>query len=261
MRCAIDKDSGTNPPYKASEYRSTQNYQYGFFECRLKTVKKSGTVCSLVLYTGPSAGTIWDEIDIEILCKDTTQMQCNYYADSEGGHEHMVSLGFDSASDFHTYGWEWQTGFITWYVDGKPVYTVTNSGQKFPKTASMYICTFWNGTAVDWQGAFDGVVPVYVYYDWVKYSRTNPYASATVEPTAAATPAPTTASCTCTLGDVNCSGGIDIVDALLTAQSYVGLNPVTFNACAADVNRSGSIDIVDALRMAQCYVGLVSCSF
>ena len=60
------------------------------------------------------------------------------------------------------------------------------------------------------------------------------------------------------LGDVNMSNSIDIVDALLIAQYYVGLNPSSFNAAYADVNCSGSIDIVDALLVAQRYVGLIS---
>jgi hypothetical protein len=58
-------------------------------------------------------------------------------------------------------------------------------------------------------------------------------------------------------GDVNNDGSIDIIDALLTAQYYVGLNPDPFNTDAADVTCDGSVDIVDALRMAQYYVGLV----
>jgi glucuronoarabinoxylan endo-1,4-beta-xylanase len=61
-----------------------------------------------------------------------------------------------------------------------------------------------------------------------------------------------------TRGDVNGSGTIDIVDALLIAQYYVGLNPSGFVAANADVNCTGTIDIVDALLVAQYYVGLVS---
>ncbi len=59
------------------------------------------------------------------------------------------------------------------------------------------------------------------------------------------------------LGDVNSSGVVDIVDALLVAQYYVGLNPANFNPANADVNASGTIDIVDALRIAQYYVGII----
>jgi photosystem II stability/assembly factor-like uncharacterized protein len=60
------------------------------------------------------------------------------------------------------------------------------------------------------------------------------------------------------LGDVNGDSRIDIVDALLIAQYYVGINPAGFNPANADVNCSGAIDIVDALLVAQYYVGLIS---
>ncbi|MBN1575505.1 MAG: hypothetical protein JW913_03080, partial [Chitinispirillaceae bacterium] len=60
-----------------------------------------------------------------------------------------------------------------------------------------------------------------------------------------------------TPGDVNGDGGIDIVDALLIAQYYVGLDPAGFIPGNADVNCDGSIDIVDALLVAQYYVGLI----
>ncbi|MBN2738453.1 MAG: family 43 glycosylhydrolase [Spirochaetales bacterium] len=59
-------------------------------------------------------------------------------------------------------------------------------------------------------------------------------------------------------GDVNESGKVDIVDALLIAQDYVGLDPSGYNAAYGDVNCSGKVDIVDALLVAQYYVGLTS---
>ena len=58
-------------------------------------------------------------------------------------------------------------------------------------------------------------------------------------------------------GDVNGSNTVDIVDALLIAQYYVGLNPTGFDAANADVNCNGTIDIVDALLVAQYCVGLI----
>jgi mannan endo-1,4-beta-mannosidase len=60
------------------------------------------------------------------------------------------------------------------------------------------------------------------------------------------------------LGDVNESNSIDIVDALLVAQYYVGLNPANFNQAYADVNCESGINIVDALLIAQYYVGLIN---
>jgi hypothetical protein len=76
------------------------------------------------------------------------------------------------------------------------------------------------------------------------------------------TPSPTPDSSTQTplpgnLGDVNDNGSIDIVDALLIAQYYVGLDPSNFIPGNADTNCNGSIDIIDALLVAQYYVGLI----
>jgi hypothetical protein len=64
-------------------------------------------------------------------------------------------------------------------------------------------------------------------------------------------------------GDVNSSGNVDIADALLISQFYVGGNPSNFSQSVADVNGDGSVNIQDALLVAQYYVGIVnnlSCS-
>ena len=60
-----------------------------------------------------------------------------------------------------------------------------------------------------------------------------------------------------TPGDVNSDGAVDIIDALLIAQYYVGLKPRDFDAAAADVNCDAKIDIIDALLVAQYYVNLI----
>ena len=71
------------------------------------------------------------------------------------------------------------------------------------------------------------------------------------------TPVPTPTS-HITRGDVNTDGRIDIVDALMVAQYYVGLNVSGFNPAVADADCNGNIDIIDALIIAQYYVGLIS---
>lgn len=60
------------------------------------------------------------------------------------------------------------------------------------------------------------------------------------------------------LGDVNGDESITIIDALLTAQFYVGITPVVFDESVADVDANSSIDIIDALLMAQYYVGIIT---
>jgi len=90
----------------------------------------------------------------------------------------------------------------------------------------------------------------------VKVFRITGNGTVSNPPTPTTTPGPT--AVTGTLGDVNGSGSIDIVDALLIAQYYVGLGPQGFVAANADTDCSDSIDIIDALLIAQYYVGLIS---
>jgi hypothetical protein len=101
----------------------------------------------------------------------------------------------------------------------------------------------------------------------VRLSWENPFLAKQVIPksqlfsgSSASTPAPTIAPTQQpqNLGDVNSNGSVDIVDALLVAQYYVGLNPSGFVLGNADTNCNGSVDIVDALLIAQYYVGLIS---
>lgn len=58
-------------------------------------------------------------------------------------------------------------------------------------------------------------------------------------------------------GDANSDGQADVIDALLTAQYYVGLDPQGIDLSVMDVNGDYSIDIIDALLIAQYYVGLI----
>lgn len=61
-----------------------------------------------------------------------------------------------------------------------------------------------------------------------------------------------------TCGDVNDNDAVDILDALIIAQFYVGLTTQDLDLSVADVNNDGAISIVDALQVAQFYVGLLT---
>jgi beta-glucanase (GH16 family) len=161
----------TSPAYnqfEGGEYRTNNTYGYGLYEVSMKPAKNTGIVSSFFTYTGPAHGTQWDEIDIEFLGKDTRKVQFNYYTNGVGGHEKVIDLGFDASQGFHTYAFDWQPGYIKWYVDGVLKHTAT---QNIPKTPGMIMMNIWNGIGVnDWLGPYNGVNPLYAEYDWVKYT-------------------------------------------------------------------------------------------
>ncbi|HEU4322325.1 MAG TPA: family 16 glycosylhydrolase [Roseiflexaceae bacterium] len=162
----------SNKPYASGEYRTNSNYGYGRYEGRFKAAKGSGTVAaSLFTYTGPSDNQPWDEIDIEILGKDTTKMQTNYYTNGVGGHETMINLGFDASQGFHTYAFEWTPTSIKWYVDGVLVHTENGSRGPLPTHASKLMMNLWPGVGVDsWLGPFNYSGPLTAQFDWVRYT-------------------------------------------------------------------------------------------
>ena len=164
----LDEPSSATPKYSGGEYRTTEKYGYGVYTVRMKPAKNVGIVSSFFTYTGPSEDEPWDEIDIEFLGKDTTKVQFNYFTNGKKpSGEFLYDLEFDAADDFHEYSFDWQKDSITWYVDGKLVYTATKD---IPTTPGRIMMNIWPGIKVDgWLGAYDGTTPLSVSYDWVRY--------------------------------------------------------------------------------------------
>lgn len=177
-----DNPSGseeTFTEYYGSEMRTHQHFGYGDYEVSMKPAKKDGTASTFFLYTGPSEHdedgnpNPWDEIDIEFLGQDTTKVQFNYYVNGVGGHEYMYDLGFDASEDFHTYGFRWAEDYITWFVDGKPVYRVdATESNPMPSTESRILMNYWCGApaAENWMGKYSNPGDEGPEYQWVKTS-------------------------------------------------------------------------------------------
>ena len=57
------------------------------------------------------------------------------------------------------------------------------------------------------------------------------------------------------IGDSNNDGAVDIVDALIVAQYFVGLSPSGFIVSVSDVNDDGAVDIADSIYLLQHLFG------
>lgn len=175
----LNLDTATCPsgcpgkPYASGEYRTNDLFSYGRYSARLKASAGSGTVTSFFTYTGPSDGQPWDEIDVEILGKNTWQMQTNYFTNGVGGHETLIDLGFDASAGYHDYTFEWWPGgSINWFVDGRLVHQETSSRGPLPTHPQRIITNFWPGTGVDsWLGPFQHSGQRTATYDRVQYTK------------------------------------------------------------------------------------------
>lgn len=175
-----DGSEETFTEYYGGEMRTYQYFGYGDYEVRMKPAKKAGTASTFFTCTGdydtnPNTGkpNPWDEIDIEFLGQDTTKVQFNYYVNGKGGHEYMYDLGFDASEDFHTYGFRWTEDYITWFVDGKPVYRVdATESNPMPSTAGRVLMNYWCGAsaAENWMGKYSDPGEEGPEYQWIKTS-------------------------------------------------------------------------------------------
>lgn len=169
MEITITNDSSSTYNYLSGEYRTREKYGYGYYECSMMPIKADGVDTGFFMYTGPSDGDPWDEIDFEFLDYDTTKVQLNYYTDGVGGHEYMLDLGFDASEGYHTYGFDWQPDRITWYVDGVARYSAT---ENLPTNPGKIMVNAWPGIGVDeWLKPFKGNVPLTAKYQWITWSK------------------------------------------------------------------------------------------
>ena len=169
LTLTIDQDRAGKGMYSGAEYRTNDFYGFGYYETSMQAIKNPGVVSSFFTYTGPSDNNPWDEVDIEILGKDTTKVQLNYYKNGQGRHEFMYDLGFDASEGYHTYGFDWQADHITWYVDGKAVHTMYGD---MPVTPGKIMMNTWPGITVDeWLQPFNGKTPLSAHYQWVTYNK------------------------------------------------------------------------------------------
>ena len=191
MKMKICQNSNPSYPqaYSGAELRTTGTYGYGYYEVRMKPCKASGTNSSFFLYTKDDEHNIeWNEVDIEFITKDMGDgrglrsiPQFNFFIDNAGeGHEFLYTdLKFDASTEFHVYGIEYAADHISWYVDGKKVYTATGCEKgghhhakgSLPRHNMQIMVNFWPGTTGvdDWLGPFNYSAPLYAEYDYIKF--------------------------------------------------------------------------------------------
>jgi beta-glucanase (GH16 family) len=158
-------------PYASANVASNAKYGYGTVYGRFQAAAGSGLVTSLFTYAGPDSGSPHDEIDIEILGKDTTKAQFNFFANGSVGNEFTVDLGFDASQGMHDYGFTWTPAGISWYVDGSLRYSVSSAGVSLPVTPGQIMVNLWavDGSAAGWAGTYDGT-PATALYDYVGFA-------------------------------------------------------------------------------------------
>jgi len=122
-RFILNKERSGVRDYTSASISSHQKFLYGRFEAEIRPANVSGVVTGVFLQRNSPR----QEIDIELLGKDTTKMLLNVYYNPGGkgarieygyrGTPVLIDLGFDASEDFHHYIVEWSSEVIRWSVD------------------------------------------------------------------------------------------------------------------------------------------------
>ena len=157
-----------------AEYRTIQAVTYGRFETRMRSAGVSGMLSSFFTYY--DAASPWNEIDIETMGRYTNEIQLNTIVPTQAdNHVLRFTVPFNPHAAFHVVGFEWTPDYVAWRIDGEEVYRQTGAHIAKLTKAQKIMMNIWQPAYVDWAGAFDPAsLPVYAYYDWVKYYAYTP---------------------------------------------------------------------------------------
>ena len=123
--------SGDNPSIDSDFY-----IMFGHIEFVAQAAPGVGIVSSMVLISDDN-----DEIDIEWLGGDGTQVQSNYFSKGDTstydrGAFHEIA---SPQTNFYTYAIDWTSERTIWYVNGAPVRTLTNPGTGYYPQSPMKV--------------------------------------------------------------------------------------------------------------------------
>ena len=171
MRLTLERKKTDKAEFSGGEVQTRQKYGHGYYEVKMQAAPASGTVSGFFTYTGPAFGDPWDEIDVEILGSKPREVMFTYFRDGEKiSYEHPLS--FDATREEHLYGFDWQPGYIRWYVDGEMVHEVTGEGLPLPVKKQKIMASLWGSQQLtSWVGPFDpATLPTSMTVDCISFS-------------------------------------------------------------------------------------------
>jgi len=119
----------------------------------MKTATGSGLNSAFFTYIGPTDKKPWDEIDFEVLGKNSGQLQVNQYINGKGGNEKLVPVAGGADKGFNDYAFIWEENRLRYFVNGQLVQEVTDKA-KIPTNAQKIFLSLWGtDTLKQWMGA------------------------------------------------------------------------------------------------------------
>lgn len=147
--------SGSEFELAGAEIRTLDFYRYGYFEIRMKVPRDPGVLIGVFTYADRAGKVRPNEIDIEILGRSTRVAELTIHENGRATHK-KIALPFDSAEDFHIYGFDWQPEYVRWYVDGRLIHEETGTAARNLVRPQQFIVSVWATRELSaWAGKLD----------------------------------------------------------------------------------------------------------
>jgi endo-1,3-1,4-beta-glycanase ExoK len=152
---SANPDPAARKAFSSGELQSRETFLYGYFEARMRVPRGDGLVVGLFTYTQPQGRSSWEEIDIEILGRNTRVMELTHHLHGRS-RQTPIDLGFDAADDFHTYAFEWTADALRFYVDNRLVHEVRGARVQEMRRPQRFYLQLWNSIELHrWVGHID----------------------------------------------------------------------------------------------------------
>lgn len=143
---------GARNAYRSGEIQTNERFRYGYFEARMRVPRGDGVITGLFTYVASEQGQSQQEVDIELLGQDPTELHTAYHVGGRSYGE-RVPLPFDASRDFHTYGFEWTPTAIRWYVDNDMVHEATGpSVEAMTRPQNLFLNLWGTDRLYQWAG-------------------------------------------------------------------------------------------------------------
>ena len=171
LTLSFEKRQTKDREYACAEVQTRQRFGYGTYEARLKTDTGAGLNAAFFTYIGPADGQPHDEIDFEVLTRDTSKVSVNTYVAGKPRNGSTVDVIGGADADFNDYAFVWEENRLRWYVNGELVHEASAPAELPSHPQKIFFSLWGSDTLDDWMGAFaDPGRKLTMQIDWVAYT-------------------------------------------------------------------------------------------